>query len=685
MYKLFYPESVVIYGVSDRLANLGRTIIQNLELFKFKGQVFAVGSESGFLNGRKILSGLEEIETVPDLAIILIPAHSVPEALEACGKRGIRNVVIESSGFNEYGGEGLALQQQVMEVAGKWGIRFVGPNCIGIINMENGLSVPFAPFYPSALKKGSVSIASQSGGFIVEAVHLLFKENIGFNKVISMGNKLDYNENDYLEFLLSDAGTDIIVLYLENISDGRRLMSLVEEACKPIVVLKANIGAASHQIAQYHTAALAGDDAVADAALKQAGLHRVQNMTEMLDSVKIFSLPLLKGPNLAIISRSGGYAVMLADAVHRYGFKLAKLSDEFFDMVRTESRAGVIRLTNPLDLGDVFNVDFYIQIVERALQEEAVNGLVISHSIVLDSDVESTHRLISASMELAIKYGKPVVFRMLPINEECLMHGPIFSEADYAIKVLSKSLLHYNKQQERNRTKKRSLIKSFKGSEKIVIRNSADVLDLLRAYGLSVADYELVNDLSETLSAAEKIGYPVALKTASLDIIHKTEVGGVSLNLNNPNDLEKTFLEMCSAVKEVRNKEEAGSFLVQKMAPAGQEVIIGGRRDSEFGPVILFGLGGIFTEVLKDVSMRIAPIDEMVAREMIEEIKGHSLLSGFRGEPPADELFLIKCLVRISQLLMDHPEIKNLDINPLIVLEKGHGGKIVDAKMEIGS
>ncbi|MCL4491097.1 MAG: acetate--CoA ligase family protein [Nitrospirae bacterium] len=681
MYKLFYPESVVVYGVSNKPANLGRIIVQNLELFKFKGPVYAVGSKGGFLNRRKILSGLEEIEGIPDLAVILIPARNVPDALEECGKKGIRYAVIESAGFNEYGGEGLALQQQVMKVAGKWGIRFVGPNCVGVISIDNGLAVSFNHLDASAFKKGPVSIASQSGGFIVDALHLLLSEKLGVNKVISMGNKLNFNENDYLEFLLSDTDTGIIVLYLENVSDGRRLMSLAGKTGKPIIILKANIGESSHQAAKFHTAALAGDDAVADAALKQAGLHRVQNMNEMLDSVKIFSLPLLKGPNLAIISRSGGYAVMLGDAVHRYGFKLAKLSDGFFDMVRGEVRAGVIRMTNPLDLGDVFNVDFYIRLVERALQEETVDGIVFSH-IVLDTDVESTHRLISSSMELAVKYGKPVVFRLLP-NEEWMIHGPIFAEADFALKALSKSLTHYNKQQERGRFNKPSLITPpLKGSDKISIGNNADVLDLLREYGLYVADYELVNDLSGSLSAAKKNGYPVALKTASLDIIHKTEAGGVRLNIENPGDMEKAFLEMSSSIKRVRNNE-AGSFIVQKMAPAGQEIIIGGRQDPEFGTVILFGLGGIFVEVLKDVSMRIAPIDEVVAREMIEEVKGYILLKGFRGGMPADVPFLIKCLMRISQLLTDHSEIRNLDINPLIVLEKGRAGMIVDAKIEI--
>ncbi|MBF7082854.1 acetate--CoA ligase family protein [Desulfallas sp. Bu1-1] len=681
MHKLFYPESVVVYGVSNSPTNLGRTIIQNLEHFKFKGHIHAVGSESGDLNGRKIFPGLEEIEGIPDLAVILIPARSVPEALEACGEKGIRYAIIESGGFNEFGGQGLALQQQVMDIARKWGIRFVGPNCIGIINMENSLALPFSLLDASIFKKGSISIVSQSGGFVVDALHLLLSEKIGVNKVISMGNKLDFNENDYLEFLLSDPGTKIIVLYLENISDGRRLMSLAGKTGKPIIVLKANIGAESHQAAQFHTAALAGDDAVADAALKQACMHRVQNMQEMLDFAKIFSLPLLKGPNLAIISRSGGYAVMLADAVHRYGFRLAKMSDVFFDMVGAEARAGVIRMTNPLDLGDVFNVDFYLRLVERALQEETVDGLVFNHAIIFDTDVEPTHRLISSSMELAVKYGKPVVFRMLPIDE-WLMHGPIFSEADYALKALSKSLTHYNKLQERDRSNKPGLITPPISSDQIVIRNSADVLDVLRAYGLSVADYELVNDLSECLRAAEKIGYPVALKTASKDIIHKTEAGGVRLNIENPEELERAFLAMHSATRKHRNKEDGG-FLVQKMAPAGLEVFIGGKQDPEFGPVILFGLGGIFLEVLKDISMRIAPIDERVASEMIEEIKGHLLLKGFRGRQEADVSFLIKCLIRISQLLTDHSEIKNLDLNPLIVLEKGRGGMIVDAKMEI--
>ena len=683
MRKLFYPESVVVFGVADSETNWARTIVKNLENLGFKGSIYAVGREGDILNGRKILSGPDAIEGNPDLAVFLIPAHSIPDAMEACGKKGIRYAVVESSGFNEYEGEGSQSKQKIMEASRKWGIRFVGPNCIGIINMENGLATPFVPLDVANMKKGSVSIASQSGGVIWDALHLFSWEDIGFNKLISMGNKLDLNENDYLEYLSSDPGTSTIALYLENITDGRRLMSLARETDKPVIVLKANIGSSSHQIAQFHTAALAGDDEVADMALRQAGLHRVQSMQEMVDCIKIFSLPLLRGPNLAIFGRSGGYAVLLADAVHHYGFKLAKLSDAFFDMVRKETKSGVIRLTNPLDLGDVVNIDFYIKLVEKVLQEKTVDGLVFGQMNVMKGDIESTRRLICAAKEISIQYGKPVVFRMMSREKRFLSLSPIFVDSDHSLKALSKSLNHFKELQNRKKYKGSELIKPVRGSKNSMkIRNFGEVFDLLRAYRLPVVDYQVVKDLKEALEAAKKIGYPVALKTASMDILHKTEFGGVRLNLFGPDDLKKGFRKMDFAVKKIR-KANTGPFIIQKMAPSGREVIIGGRHDPEFGPVILFGLGGTFVELLKDVSMRVAPINERIAREMIRETKGFSLLKGFRGESPADILFLTKFLVRASRLLVDYPEIKNLDINPFIVLEKGQGGLIIDAKMEI--
>lgn len=681
MNTLFYPRSVMVVGVSNEPTNLGRSIVQNLDRFKFEGPVYCVGQGGGYLGDRQIYRTIEDVDAVPDLAVFLIPARYIPDSMDACGKKGIRYAVIESAGFTEYGEEGRELERQLLNIARKWGIRFVGPNCISIINLENGLTLPFVPFRPEGTKQGHVSLAAQSGGIIVDSVRLFSLENIGFNKLMSIGNKLDLNENNFLEYLISDPGSHIIGLYLENIVNGRRLMNAAYKSDKPVIVLKGNTNPSSRKIAQFHTAALAGDDEVADAAFRQSGLIRVNNMQEMMDNFKIFSLPPMRGPRLALICRSGGQGVLLADAAHRHGLDLAQFSDDFFTFVKKDVRAGVIRLTNPLDLGDIFNLQTHIEIMERALQEKDVDGLVFSHAYVSDLEVRPSEELIGAAREMSFKYDKPVVVTVVPRKREWFVMKeaadfPVFSEADYALRALSNSLWHF-----RNRSFPARSEKQVPLLEKAVRRDSSissrmlspgEAYDLLNSSGLPVAEYKIVQDVREGLHAADDLGYPVVLKIAAPDILHKTEARGVRLNISSPVELEEAFAEMAGE-----------KFLIQKMATPGREVIIGGKHDNEFGPVILFGLGGVFVEVLKDMVLRIAPLEVDDAAGLISDIKGAPLLGSFRGQPAADKNALIQCIVAVSRLLFEHPEIINLDINPLIVGEEGEGCTIVDAKIEV--
>ena len=680
MHNLFYPGSVMVVGVSAAAGNLGRHIVGNLDRFSFRGPVYAVGREGGELNGRKIHRRIEDVEGNPDLAVFLIPARYVPEALDACGKRGVRYAVIESAGFSEYSEDHRNLEREVLDVARKWDIRFVGPNCISIVNLDCGLALPFVPLDPGDTKKGGISVAAQSGGIVIEILRLLAVENIGFNKLISMGNKLNLDENDYVEYLLSDPGTSVIGLYLENFADGRRLMAAASGGEKPVIVLKANTNPASQTAARFHTSALAGDDAVADAAMAQAGLHRVRNMQEMMDAFKIFSMPLMKGKKLAVLSRSGGQAVLLADAAHRYGFDLVPYSDAFYDVVRKKLRAGVIRMANPLDMGDIFDIDFYVTIMEQALKEKDVDGLIVSHGYVADVEIDATKRLVRAAGELCGTYGKPVVANILPDKKEwfgmrTVTDFPLFGDADFAVMALARSHRHFL-----NLSKRASRpspgVKAANPVRRAAraagrLMEPAEVFGLLESHGVPVAPWSVVKGVKDALKSADYMGYPVALKIASPAVLHKTEAGGVRLNIAGARELEEALGGM-----------KADACLVQKMAPAGMEVIIGGRRDREFGPVILFGLGGIYVEVLKDVAMRVAPVSEAEAREMVAEIKGAALLRGFRGKGPYDVDALVKCLCGVSTLLAENPGIENIDMNPLVVFEKGKGCMAVDAKVE---
>jgi len=677
MEKVFFPASVVVFGVSAAPTNLGRNIVLNLQRFGYKGGIYAVGKDNGDVSGVSICRGLEDVPEVPDLAVFLLPARHVPEALEASGRKGIRYAIIESGGFSEFAEQGRDLEKEVLDIARRWGIRVVGPNCISIINLENGLVLPFVPLEDREVKKGNISIVAQSGGVALDCMRLLSYENLGASKMISMGNKLDANENDFLDYLRDDPDTHVIGFYLENVSDGVRFMELARKTDKPLIALKANTSPVSNHAARFHTAALAGDDEVVTAAFRQAGIHRVQNLAEMMESFKVFSLPVIKGPRLALLGRSGGQAVLLADAVHRYGFELAKLSGDFFNHVRQHIRAGVIRMSNPLDMGDIFDIDSYAGIVEKALSEEGVDGVVISHAYVANLEVAPTKRLLEASLSLSQRYGKPVIPCIIPDKHTWFSMKEqagafLFEDVDMALKALSRSLWHHRSHagrvvmgQKAARPRRAPVLeRGFMKPE--------DAFAILASCGIPAAEVAVVGTAEEAAKAARRLRYPVALKTADPAVLHKTDKGGVVLGIGGEPELRKALRSM-----------KAKRYLVQKMAPAGTEVIIGARKDNEFGHVILFGLGGILVELLKDTAMRVVPVTAGEAESMILEIKAAGLLKGFRGRGPLDVRALGRCIAGVSRLLVDHPEICNIDINPLILYSKGKGCIAVDAKIEI--
>jgi len=680
MKKFFYPESIVVFGVSPTDNNLARIIVDNLDRFQFSGKVFPVGTKKGELGRRRVFTSVHEIDETLDLAVILVPGRFVPETLMACAKKGIRHVIIESGGFTELDVSNKALEDQIQAISEQHTMQVIGPNCFGVINLEAGVVLPFFVLNPGYMKKGTVSLVSQSGGIFYDTSMLASCEGVGLNKLISIGNKLLTDEIVCLEYLINDKKTAIIGLYLENFINGRRLMDLAAQTTKPIVCLKANRSPAAEEVARFHTTALAGDDRIADAALGQAGIHRVQNFREMMDAFKVFSLPIIKGNRLALITRSGGHGVLSGDATHRYGFVPASLSESFFDLVKSK-KINVIRTTNPVDVGDVYSLNVYGEIFEKALQEENVDGVIFVATFSSETDSVAVEKALKDAARLTPIYGKPIVFCMVT-NKDRWFHlkeaadFPVFTDVDDALKALALSREHWNNLGKPTHTGKTM---SFLRHKKVLKNmNAPGLLDsthsfsLVQEYGIAVAEYSLATTHSEAMESARKIGYPVALKTTSPSVLHKTEHNGVFLNIKNDRELSKAL-----------GKIKTDTYFIQKMAPAGTEVIVGGKRDREFGPVILFGLGGIFVEVFQDTLIRVAPVDLVTAAQMIDSINGSRLLKGFRGSKPSDIEVLAHVLVNISTLLMDHPEITDLDINPLIVLEKGRGCIAVDVKIQI--
>jgi acetyltransferase len=687
--NFFYPRSIAVIGVSPDQNNLGRNIVMNCLMFGYEGEILSIGLKKGVVFGQQIYPSVEQIDRDIHLAVILTPAKTIPRILEQCGRKGIKSVVIESSGFSELGEAGGSLANACLEVARQYGIRIIGPNGLGVTNLENGMALPFMPLRRE-ISLGPVSVLAQSGGVGLGYVGFLAEEDIGINKFVSLGNKMDVDENELLEYLIHDEGTRIILLYLEGFTDGRRFIEIASKSEKPILVHKSNRFRASAQIAHSHTAALFTDDQLVDHALEQAGCVRVNTMDDAMDYIKTFTLPPLKGNRLAVVSRSGGHAVIAADACAHYGFHLPPFPKEFLKKVESRLRAHVIRLQNPLDLGDLFDLEFYEYIVEEMLKRKDVDGVMLGHGYRRSGfEQEASRSLIRKVEQLVKRYQKPVaLFVMTEAVEMGYLRKhsdiPIFSAPENAMRAFhlshswaSRRPLSIEAQtiQDVNRDGAEAVLHMASGQESLLLRDS---LDLIGHYGLALPDYRLALSFDEAVEAWRSFNAPVVMKINRPHISHKTDLGAISLNLDSEEQIKGVFRHFQS-LTDGRDLE----VLIQPMVREGQELILGCKRDDIFGPVILFGLGGILVETLQDVVWRVAPINREEAGRMINQIKGRQVLSGIRGAKPSDTNAIEEFLVRLSQMMVDLPLIKEIDVNPVIVYAEGEGALAVDARVII--
>ncbi len=683
MQRIFYPESIVVIGVSERPDNLARTIVGNLCHFGYKGRLFAVGRREGNVQGIPIATSLDQVPDGLDLAVILTPAATVPDLMEACGRKGICRVVIESGGFSEFSQEGRRLEQRLVEIAHRWDMRFVGPNCLSVVNLENGVCLPFGDMSAGSARLGPASVVSQSGGVSLTYVDRLCAAGVGVDKAVSIGNKTDLNENDYLEYLLQDPGTKLVCLYLESIGDGRRLMDLARASRKPIIVHKVNRGEASHRVALSHTAALADDDQIVSAALRQVGIIRAEDFRESVAIAQGLTLPPVRGKKLVVISRSGGHAVIAVDAAERYGFQLAPLPDEFTEHVRALFPADVITVTNPIDLGVIFDFDMYAGIVEECLKMLSPDAVLLINTYTL-AEAEGAHRLARRVEEIVRESGRPIAFCVYSQGNESQVvqqHTtlPVFAEIEDAIRGLAASRDWNLRQARLNETASGTVHTSREEAQRVLttsgVLTADQALALCQAYDIPIAPSEVANNPEEAVRAADRLGYPVALKALATQLVHKTDMGGVTLGLTDAAAVKREATAMLARIA------SPAKLLVQRMVSGGLEVILGGKRDRSFGPVVMFGLGGIYVEVFSDVTFRVAPLSRADAEEMIEEVRGKRLLEGVRGKPPVDREALIKAILSLSRMLVENPRITELDINPLLVLE--HGAAAVDARAAV--
>jgi acetyltransferase len=673
MKRIFYPESIVVIGVSERPDNLGKNIVRNLVSFKFKGSLYAVGRSKGEVHGIEIYNSLNDLPEGIDLAVILTPAHLVPMFVSQCGQKGIHRVVVESGGFSEFSEEGKELESELMQTIHKYQMRMVGPNCISVVNLETGVCLPFGIIPPERFTLGDASIIAQSGGVSLTFMGMLSHAGVGINKAVSIGNKTDLDESDYLEYFLSDDGTRMVCMYLESISDGRRLINLARNASKPIIIHKANRVAASQKVAFSHTAALADDDRIVDAAFKQSGILRAEDFEDVKSIARGLVLPPVRGNDLVIISRSGGHAVTAADLADRHGFNLPPLPETFIKTVRDHFRADVISLTNPLDLGVLFDFNIYAQIVEGSLQALSPDAVLLINTYgpaENDSGLMLAKRVGEIVREQDLPIAVCLYADMADLSEvQDLMGFPIYEDIDAALRGLACSRDWFDWSSKNGKGSDFGAY-VFETEENALneVLSINESFDLCEKAGITTAMWEVVPTPEIAGDAANRIGFPVALKLSISDVSHKSDIGAVAVGLGDRKKVTRRAEEMLELQK---YDGEVPSFLVQEMVMGGVELLVGGKIDSTFGPVVTLGLGGVHVEIFDDVCFRVAPLSKGEADSMIDELRGRQLLEGYRGQAPVDRDSINQTLLSISKLMMEEKDLIEFEINPLIATENG--------------
>lgn len=693
--NFFNPRSVAIVGASRTPGKVGYDILKNIIQYDYKGSVYPINPAATEILGIKTYASLLDVPDEIDLAIVAVPPKGVLEIIEQCGKKGISAAVIITAGFRESGLEGSKLESELIKKAKENGVRFIGPNCLGLIDTHSRLNASFAAGMPA---QGSIGFFSQSGALCLAVLDRALPDGIGFSKFISMGNKADISDTDIMLALAQDDKTKVILGYIEGLNDGKRFMEVATEISKkkPLIILKAGITTSGAKAASSHTGALAGREAAFDAAFKQSGVIRAHTLNELFNFALAFAnQPLPLGPNVVIVTNSGGPGILAADACDKTGLQLIPLYKEIVDKLRT-FLPPVASFYNPIDiLGDA-GAERYEKTLNTVLNDERINALIVLLTPTAVVDIEATS---TAIVNISKKIDRPILTsfmgkKTVESGVKILMQNnvPNYSSPEEAISTLY-AMYHYNVWIKKKQ-KTYIQFEGFKEKAKKVFDRAIEerrdrltdkeVYEILKAYGFLVPKTLFARTPEEAVTSANKIGYPVVMKILSPQIIHKSDVGGVRINLKNRKDVENAFFDITTHIRNIMPTATIYGVLIQEMVTEGKEIIMGISNDPQFGHMIMFGLGGIYVEVMKDISFRIVPLSKEDVHEMVREIKAFPLLRGVRGETEADIEAIEKSLLILSQMAVDFPQIAEADINPLLVRKKGEGLIAIDARFTIG-
>jgi acetyltransferase len=655
------PKSVAVIGASTSPDKLGHEILKNILDGGYQGAVYPINPKADTILDLPCHTNVKELQKPPDLAVLIIPARFVPQAIQDCGEKGVKGAVIITGGFAEAGAEGEELQQQTTEVARKFGVRLIGPNCQGVNNPHH----PICASWPLLTYRGKVAVISQSGTVGAAMMDWFSEEKLGVSSFVSMGNRADVDEADLIDYFNQDENTEVIAAYIEGIKRPVQFLEVMDRLQKPLVVLKSGRTPKGKVAAESHTKALAGADAIYDSLFKKYNVCRAYTIEEFYDFTKAFAyLKPPKGNTIVFITTSGGAAILGTDQAEQEGLDAAPLPEQVVEAITPLIPAHAIK-ANPIDLTGDATAQMFGDVIREARDHFDTLGVIFGDPVEGASEV-----VTPAANELVIFLGGADVERRE--RERMHLKGiPVFPTPERGIKALAKVMDR----------------KSLSAPQEPTLTLSAtgiqlpphEALSLVAEKGLDCTAFALAESPGSASEIAQKQGFPVALKVSSPDIVHKSDAGGVQLNLDTAEAVEKAYGELLARVNNSCPQAKIDGVLVNKMAPAGQEVIIGMNRDPQFGPIMLFGLGGVLVEIFRDVALRHPPLNREDALEMIKQIKGYPVLAGYRGQPPVDMNALADCLLAVAQLAEENPKIVEIDLNPVFAYPQG--ALVADARI----
>lgn len=690
--EIFAPQSVAVVGASPDATRLGHRVLKNIVDNGYAGAIYPIHPTADQVLGHRAYPSVLAVPDPVELAVLVIPPQFVLGVVEECGKKGVQGLIVITAGFKEVGGEGTKLEHALIELVKQYNMRMVGPNCLGVIDTISKLNASFAALMPL---QGEIAFMSQSGAICTAILDWSKSANIGFSRFVSLGNKGDVDEVALLEAWGDNPENKVILAYLEGISNGPGFIQVAREVTKktPVIAIKSGTTEAGTRAISSHTGSLAGSESAYESAFNQSGIIRARTMEQLFDFALIFAYqPLLNGPRIAIVTNAGGPGIIATDAIERAGLKMAEFTPETVSELKA-NLPPTANVYNPIDVIGDAKADRYRVGIKAALADPNVDAVLVLFTPQAGSESLET---VEAMAELSANQPKPIVASFMgawsigPALELLNKHKiPNYEFPERAVAALAAMWQHREwrekpaltyAQYDVDKVKVRALFDEVRASGRVEL-GEIEARDVMSAYGMKLPESHLARSPEEAAEIGAQIGFPVVMKVSSPDILHKSDIGGVKVGIQDAQAASDTYELIAYRARKYSPNARLWGVLVQEMAKKGREILVGVSRDPQFGALIGVGMGGIYVEVLKDVAFRLAPLSREEVKAQLRSIRSFPLLQGVRGEQQADLDMIEDTVLRVSQLVSDFPEIVEMDINPLVVYNKGEGAIVLDARI----